>query len=181
MTEEEKPADNWQGYETARQRNDDLHGEYLRAYSERGYEYGILAVKNFMLISGGALVALPALAKLSPDYSERMAVLAGVCFAFCLLASLACTYITHVNWMLLYEGRELARERDLASITKAFLPSRYDVSQDNRDFQKEINRKYRKAWWAWLLPHVLGIVSFAVFLLGCWFFYSGFGVTEIKS
>ncbi|WP_120635919.1 hypothetical protein [Ruegeria sp. EL01] len=180
MADNEKPTDDWPGYEAARQRNNDFHGEYLRSYSERGYEYGILAVKNFMLISGGALIALPALAKLSPDYEEKMAMLAGSCFAFCLLASLACTYIIHLNWTLFYESQELARSRDQHLIIKAYLPSRYDGADESRDFQTEIEKKNRKAWWAWIVPHVLGVISFTVFLLGCWFFYSGFDFSGVK-
>ncbi len=181
MTENKKPVDDWQGYEAARQRNNDFHGEYLRSYSECGYEYGILAVKNFMLISGGALVALPALAKLSPEYNEKMALLAGTCFAFCLLASLVCTYVIHLNWTLLYENQELARSRDQHSIIKAYLPSRYESAEADRDFQGEIDKKNRKVWWTWLIPHVLGVISFAVFLLGCWFFYSGFDLSEASA
>ena len=75
MMNDEPPVDDWQGYEPARLRNNEFHSEYLKSYSERGYEYGVLVAKNFMLISGGALIALPALAKLSNHYDEKMAIL----------------------------------------------------------------------------------------------------------
>ncbi len=180
MTDDKTPVDDWQGYEAARQRNNEFHSEYLRSFSDRSYEYGVLAVKNFMLISGGALIALPALAKLSNDYDENMAILAGACFAFGLLASLACTYVIHINWTLLYECQELSHSRDQNSIVKAYLPSRYDESDDERDYQREIASKSKKIWWTWAIPHILGVLGFTVFLLGCWFFYSGFSVSEAK-
>lgn len=174
MNDEITPVDNWEGYENARLRNNEIHGEYLRIYSQRAYEYGVLAVKNFMLISGGALIALPALAKMVPDYDQSVTVLAGACFAGSLLISLVCSYVIHLNWALLYDSQELASERDMASITKAFLPSRHDLSTSPDQFVGRIEKKHRKVWLSWIIPHILGVAGFAVFLLGCWFFYSGF-------
>lgn len=180
MTDEKLPVDDWQGYEAARLRSDEIHGEYLRTYSQRSYEYGVLAVKNFMLISGGALIALPALAKLSAEYDGKMAIMAGICFAFSLLVSLVCTYVIHLNWTLLYESEELAHAQDLQSLSKAYLPSRHDNTDEERDYQREIDAKTSKIWWTWAIPHVLGVIGFAIFLLGCWFFYSGFSVLGAK-
>ena len=174
MDDEITPVDNWEGYESARLRNNEIHGEYLRTYAQRAYEYGVLAVKNFMLISGGALVVLPALAKMVPDFDQSVAVMAGACFAGSLLTSLVCTYVIHLNWLLLYDSQELASERDMASISMAFLPSRHDFPTSPDLFARRIDRKHRKVWLSWIIPHILGVVGFAIFLLGCWFFYSGF-------
>ncbi len=180
MTDERMQTDDWKGYDAARQRNNEFHGEYLRSFSERSYEYGVLAVKNFMLISGGALVALPALAKLSNDYNEKMAIYAGVCFAICLLTSLLCTYVIHLNWTLLFESQDLMHSRDQYDISRTYLPSLHTDQDGGEDYQQKIDAKNRIIWWTWLLPHILGISGFAVFLLGSYFFYSGFGFSEVK-
>jgi hypothetical protein len=123
MSDIEKPKDDWDGYYVARQRNDDFHGEYLRSYSARAYEYGVLSVKQLTLISGGGLLAIPAIAAMAPDLSRAVAANIGLCFVCALLLSMICTYLIHLNWSKQYDLRELYQAKDNNRLIISYLPS----------------------------------------------------------
>jgi hypothetical protein len=173
MSDNEQSNDDWDGYYSARQRNDDFHGEYLRSYSARAYEYGVLSVKQLTLISGGGLLAIPATAAMAPELSRSVAANIGLCFVGALLFSMICTYLIHLNWSKHYDLRELYREKDNNRLISSYLPSLKEKGEDEDEFKANIAKGERFAWWTWILPHALGIIGFILFLLGCWFLYDG--------
>ena len=174
----QKNANDWEGYEEARRRIVEVHGEELRTYSARAYEYGVLSVKNFMLISGGALVALPALAQVTDSSEPRSTIIAGFLFAFSLIMSLICTYVIHLNWVFHQKYKELIVQRDNQLIMKHYLPDHTFDEVPGEALNKLLKAKISQIWWTWIIPHILGAVGLAAFLSGCWFFYSGLGLLE---
>lgn len=168
------PTDDWEEYEKARIRNDQIHGEHLRAFSQRSYEYGALSVKNLTLISGGAIIAIPAIAGISPKLSAEVAAASGMWFVAALLLSVACTYVIHLNWSFNYDQRDAEYDRDHARIVRAFLPSRANEYEDDKSYYRTARKFYRLAWWTYAIPHILGILGYLAFLGGCWTLYDGF-------
>ena len=172
MIDQAEGVDDWQAYYNEIARRNEEHQEYINTYSARAYEYGVMALKNFTLVSGGGLLAIPAISAMAPDLAAKTAALSGFYFATSLVCCLLATYATHWNWMLNYHYREVIRQKDYNFTRDAFLPTlREEDWQDPLDIK--IAKLFRKIKITFYMPHLLGLVGFVAFARACWVLYFG--------
>lgn len=92
-------------YETYRKELKEAENFFEKRISDtqaKAYDYGILVVRNSVLISGGGLLAIPAIVGLSENIKINVGeiIIAGFSFAGGVFLSLVASYLIHSNWNL---------------------------------------------------------------------------------
>ena len=159
-------------YETAQK----YYETHIADKENKAFEYGTLVVKNAILVSGGGLLAIPAIAGLSTDLpvDTAEAATAGFSFACALVLAIAGAYVIHINWTL-----NAAAWEKYWDDRREYLHKFYEDGTDPEQLGKIPQVVYFKrailaTFW---LPHLLA--AFYLILLGYGFLrlYSALGVT----
>lgn len=153
----------------------ETHG--LRA-SDRSYEYGVLVVKNALVVSGGGLFFLPAMVGLAAEINIEYAVHSGLFFGICVLLTLVANYLIHLNWMMLEQSLEHIYEIERILIRKSHSVA---YATDENSLLKAQNSLDRTSWWVpvlFYIPHLLAalfVISFAAAAFNLYnaFFFEG--------
>ncbi|MGJ8625473.1 MAG: hypothetical protein ACSHXB_00825 [Sulfitobacter sp.] len=145
--------------------------------SDRAYEYGVLVVKNAMLVSGGGLFFIPTMASLSKNISLEWAFASGMLFGACVLLTLIANYLIHLNWLFLEGSWEEIYEIEKIQARLAYSRP-FQSDEQNLILRKEklatANRRITLSFYG---PHLIALVfviafGFAAFCLYEAFFYT---------
>lgn len=143
----------------------------------RGYEYGVLAIKNCFLVAGGGLFFVPTMVGLSENVDLGYAIYAGVAFANAVLFSLLINYVAHWNWMLHEQvwilRFDLERIQVRLSYGRAYSADPKDsvkLEADVLNTNNWINRTF-------LLPHIFAVIVVVSLGFGAMYLYSAFGIS----
>lgn len=144
--------------------------------SERAYEYGLLVVKNALLVSGGGLFFVPTMTTLSEKVEINYAIYSGVCFAACVLITLLANYFIHINWLLHEQAWEKIFEIEKRSIRLAF-----ECNLQNDAVDQPIDERKLKRTGCWInltfwIPHILSVLFLIGMSFGAYYLYLAFGI-----
>ena len=142
---------------------------------QKAFEYGTIVVRNAVLISGGALLAIPAIAGLSRDIPVKLseAATAGFLFASALIVSILGSYIIHINWTLHVQAWESFWEDRRKYLERTYLsdePIEPSEIVPMLHLQKSITLTF-------YLPHACAIAYLVLIILGFTKLYGAFGIT----
>lgn len=142
---------------------------------QKAFEYGTLVVRNAILVSGGALLAIPTIAGLVSQIEVNIASakVAGFSFAASLLLAILGSYIIHVNWTLHVATWEEYWER-----RQKFLLDYYVNSDEAKPEISEAGTKYD--FWlgvTFWVPHMLAIIYLVIMGYGFFRLYDAFGIS----
>lgn len=152
----------------------------LRA-SDRAYEYGVLVVKNAMLVSGGGLFFIPTMVGLSAAISLDWAFLSGMLFGLCVLLTLVANYFIHWNWMLLERSWDdiygIEQIEIRASFGREFTTDKDELAKLKKSLTE------REKWISGLFygPHVIAVLFVIMFGIAAYCLYEAFFSTIGKS
>ncbi|WP_111732693.1 hypothetical protein [Roseovarius amoyensis] len=144
-------------------------------YENKAFEYGVIVVRNAVLISGGGLLAIPTIVGLASEVPVNMvdAIAAGIAFSFALILSILGAYIVHINWMLHAEAW-----RKHWGIQAEFLRKWYLEDVPEEDLQIEQKQYFSgSVWMTFILPHVMAILFLLSVAYGFCKLYSALGVS----
>lgn len=141
----------------------------------KAFDYGTLVVRNAILVSGGALLAIPTIAGLVSEIQVNVesAKIAAVLFSAALLLAILGAYLIHVNWTLHVAVWEEYWERRQKFLKDIYL-------EDKQPDTAALREKTRYDFWVTLtfyLPHVLAFVYLIVLGCGLFHLYQAFGVS----
>ncbi|PKP71225.1 MAG: hypothetical protein CVT82_03290 [Alphaproteobacteria bacterium HGW-Alphaproteobacteria-4] len=149
-------------------RNTELHSFEIESTGKALYEYGVLLIKNLLLLNGGALVALPAIATvLSEEVKQNVAGSAAL-FVTGLSLAMICGYFTHLNWLFQHSAYLELKNRRARKIGLICLgPELQNAAEVETDMAEKLPFERAIKWTFWV-PHVTGIASLISLVLGCW-------------
>lgn len=138
----------------------------------KAFEYGTLVVRNALLVSGCALLAIPALVGLASEITVDVgeASRAGVLFAFSLVILGA--YVIHINWSLHAAAWEKHWE-DRQSFLKNYYLDELEYDQAVTGRSNPYGRAITATFW---LPHILAVSYLTTISLGFLSLYTSFGI-----
>ena len=162
-------------YRTAKREIDAETREWINVTSQRAYDYGVLAIKNVLFVSGGALLAIPAIAGLSNKLDPTMAAGAGLLFAVAVGLSVLSIYVIHINWMSHFHLSLWNRQKQTKQAWDAYLPEYGWAGECDAVLQRKEKFHTRLINVTFFMPHVLGLAAFVFFALGCLKLYQSVG------
>jgi hypothetical protein len=147
--------------------------------SDRSYEYGLLVVKNAMLVSGGGLFFIPTIVGLSSelDIEWSWAFSSGMLFGACVLMTLIASYMIHVNWLLNGAAWEDIYEIEKIGIRKAFGTA---FEHDESELVRLKSQKAKRDIWInrfFYSPHLIAFLFVLLFGAAAWCLYEAFSET----
>ena len=150
---------------------------HISGCENKAFEYGIIVVKNAILIAGGGLLAIPAILGLSgvQKIDQADASIAGLSFASALIVAILGAYIVHINWTLHSAAWEKFWEERRQFFRDVYLEGKdwdaaLEVEQASH-FKKSINVTF---W----VPHLFALIYLVLVGYGFYRFYLAFGVFE---
>jgi len=160
--------ENWEKFEIESAKNAEFFRSEIENTGKAAYEYGVLLVRNLLLLNGGALVALPAIASVLSDSAKLGVKDAAFFFVFGLALAMVCGYFTHVNWLLHHHAHLELRERRARLIALAYLGAEYQDAKVVEEEKKLGSPFARSIWWTFFIPHVTGIASLVALVVGAY-------------
>ncbi|WP_417727553.1 hypothetical protein [Roseovarius sp.] len=165
-------------YETYRAEFDKEQAYYDNLVADtqnKAFDYGILVVKNAILVAGGGLLAIPAIVGLSKDVpiDRAQAAVAGIYFVSALLIAIFATYIIHLNWTLHSAAWEKHWENRAEVLRKLHIEN---VSPKELELGRQEPFKKRIAV-SFYLPHFMAVIYLILIGLGFLKLYSALGVS----
>ncbi|MDP2737627.1 MAG: hypothetical protein Q8O82_02710 [Pseudorhodobacter sp.] len=158
----------WEKYKREMSQNNELYSFEIESSGKALYEYGVLLIKNLLLLNGGALVALPAIASVLSEEAKSHVAGSAICFVTGLSLAMICGYFTHLNWLFQHSAYLELRDRRAKEISlKLFDPG----LQDATEVQTDRNKKppfARLIKWTFWIPHLTGVASLISLVVGCW-------------
>lgn len=151
----------------------------LRA-SDRAYEYGVMVVKNAMLVSGGGLFFIPTMAGLSANISIEWAFYSGMFYGLCVLLTLIANYLIHLNWLFLESSWEEIYEIEKIQLRMAYsraFSTDEKMLEDRSSSLKKINKRVMILFYA---PHVCAGIFVLIFGLASFCLYEAFFSVVVK-
>lgn len=145
----------------------------LRA-SDRAYEYGVLVVKNAMLVSGGGLFFIPTMVGLSAEISIHWAFTSGMLFGACVLLTLVANYLIHWNWLLLEQSWEQIFEIEKISARKVFERPYPSDEEELSRLEYKLKKTGRNITRLFYGPHILAAVFVLLFGYAAFCLYQAF-------
>ena len=142
---------------------------------QKAFDYGVLVVKNSILISGAGLLSIPAIVGLSTDLNVDLsnAIYAAACFSAALLLSIVGAYVIHLNWMFHAAAHQKWWEERQRFLLNDHFPKDGSQHANSAVHSNPYKRRIYVTFW---LPHLL-VILFLGSLLGAFFFlYASFGV-----
>jgi hypothetical protein len=151
---------------------------YEREINDReskAFEYGLLVVKNGTLIAGGALLSIPTIVALAPDFDVDIetARLAGMLLGASLLVTILGAYVIHINWMLHAVAYEEYRDRDFKFLHRLHIEDDTEVQPDRSPVSV-----VKWIWVTFWIPHLCAISYVVLLSSGLWHLYQAFGVAS---
>jgi hypothetical protein len=171
--------DDLDGYRRAYVEISDGHDKRIEKTSGYAFEYGVLAIKDLLLVSGGALSALigfPAIAGLSDAFEPRLAALAGLAFGAAVALSVICIYAIRINWLSHFHVALWARQKAVKHACERFLHNIAWAGESEGELNSRIKRNTRVIGWTFVLPHILGVIAFIFFVYGAFRLYQSVGL-----
>jgi hypothetical protein len=162
-------------YQSYKNAYDDAARLFLAQISDRetkAFEYGVIVVRNAVLVSGGGLLAIPTIIGLSNDLpvDRQIASLAGLYFAMALFLCIATAYIIHINWTL----HVAAWERDWAD-RQILLKKVYLDKTPIEKLPTEPAKHYSRAIkFTFCLPHICALAYLVLIARGFFLLYKAF-------
>ena len=147
--------------------------------SDRAYEYGVLVVKNALLISGGGLFFIPAMAGLNKSMEVANALLSGALFGSCVILVLFANYLIHWNWMLVEEAWVKIYEIEKVDIRKAYGVGWSGDAVFKEKTQLELDKTNRKVTALFYAPHFLAIAFVILFSAASYHLYTAFRISGV--
>lgn len=152
----------WEDFRAAIEENNEIFDPRIEAALEYQVQYGQLIIKNLILLSGGSLVALPAMSPLLPDVPASVFALAAIKMFSALMLFIVCAYAAHLNFsffshLLLFQKHRRAQEIEDARLDQ--------ILSNNPPPEKALaaiagyRRKVGATMW---IAHVSGIVGIAI-------------------
>ena len=157
------------------EQSDSYFDKRIESVSRRAYEYGILAIKNCLFVSGGGLLATPAIVKLSSSPDLKLATLAGLAFGIAVIVTIFVNYLAHINWTLHEQVWEKHKELDSANIRKLTNSTFEKDAQLIARLPIEIKRINKRINCTFYLPHFCALVLFVCFVSGTLLLYFAVG------
>lgn len=168
--------DNIEEYRRALVELDEGHNKWIETVSNRAFDYGVMAVKNVLFVSGGALLAIPAVVGLTDAFETRLAALAGLSFGVSVALSVLCIYIIHINWLSHYHVAFWEKQLAIKRVWEAHLPKQNWTGLSEDDLKRRIKRNTSMIGWTFVLPHVFGLFAFVSFAYGAFRLYQSVGL-----
>lgn len=162
-------------YRQAYDRQRDEFGRYIESNQSRAFEYGVIVIKNAVLISGGGLLATPTILTVADSVrvDSEAAIVASLFFTASLLLSIIGCYLVHLNWTLHTSyWTELWNKRADMIHDHFFGESGFEAIASRKDPER-LQRWIGTTFWA---SHALALVYLILIGLGFYFLYSALGV-----
>ena len=158
----------WDRYEREVARNTEQFRSEIEESGKALFEYGVLLIKHLLLLNGGALVALPAIASVLPEDALANVPNSAFCFVVGLILAFVCGYFTHVNWVLQNSAHIELRNQRARELAYVYLGP--DFQEHSKIESDRINKQphKRSIWWTFSIAHVTGIASLLSLFLGCY-------------
>jgi len=171
----EQGKNDFDAYRAAKKEIDEETREEITTASQRAYDYGVLAVKNVLLVSSGALLAIPAISGLSDRLEPAMAASAGLNFAIAIGLSVLCIYIIHVNWMSNFHLALWSKQKMIKQVWENYLPDSIWENESESLLNRKEKFHQRLILITFFLPHLFGLGAFVFFAFGCLKLYQSVG------
>jgi hypothetical protein len=130
--------------------------------SQHAHEYAVLTLRSLLLVSGGGLLAIPALAGISEDFKPEIGRYSAGLFALTVLMCILCSYFAFWYYSVVHERSTLIRDHYMSLSRSA---STYGSSHE-AVWNSQDQRLQRRAMGYFRFAHGTGIAGILFFVAG---------------
>lgn len=128
--------------------------------SQRAHDYGVLTLKSLFLVSGGGLLAIPALSGLSDSFQSDIGVFAAGFFGGTVFLCILCAYFAYWNWTCLHIMSIETRDHHLSLAWQSVGGAKADEANWSSRNQA-LRRQVMLSFWCAHASGVFGLLAFA--------------------
>ena len=157
----------WIKYEEEHSKNVEFFRSHIENSTRAMFEYGVMIIKYLILLNGGALVALPAVAVMIGGEGKVLTISSATFYILGLVLAMICAYTSHLNWLFAASSFEELSNRRSKELTYTYLGEKYQSLTEVEQNREKGEPFWRSRQCTFYLTHLIGILSLACFSYGC--------------
>jgi len=157
---------NSDGFEKQNEKNNSYYDRDIENYQNSMFEYGILALKNSIILNGGALITIPAYTTILSNFSNKTLNVSAIFFVAGLISSMLAMYMAHLNFSFLVDHTQWEKYRRRQELELIYFEKVLSAEKSPEDVDRLISRINMKTSFTYWIAHFLGASGVICFAIG---------------